>query len=150
MALGSCGGKKPCKYKPEPIFDKNLPHVLQYNFEVKDSLSLESLLLDRGVLLEVSQQVCDNTRQEYRFTVQGDYSAKPDSFWLKEATREFVYLSSFSEKQAAFKSWADIIEQRRSEMKLGEDREMQPGVFVRVDKVVSPQQATLLVVLSQQ
>lgn len=145
----SCGGKKTCKYKPEPVFSKDLPHILQYNYEVQGSESLESMMLDRGVLLEIGQQVCDDTRQEYRFNVQGDYSAKPDSFWLKEASREFVYLSSFSPKQAAFKDWADIIEQRRSEMKLGEDREVQPGVFIRVDKIVNPQQATLLVVLSQ-
>jgi hypothetical protein len=149
LALIACRNEATCKYKPEPIFDKNLPHVLQYNFEKEGSQSLESLLLDRGVLLEISQEVCPTTRQEYRFRVQGDFAALPDSFWMKEATRQLVFLSSFSPKQAALKDWADIIEQRRVEMRLGEDREVQPGIFVRVDRVLSPQEGTLVLVFSQ-
>lgn len=149
LAFFACETKKTCKYKPAPIFEPGLPHVMQYNFEVQGQQSLESLLLDTNVLLEVSQDVCTETRQEYRFRVQGDFSKFPDSLWLKEATRQLVFLSSFSQKQAPLKAWADIIELRRSDMKLGEDREVEPGVFVRVDKVVSPEQSTLMLIFSQ-
>lgn len=145
----SCETKKTCKYKPAPIFEAGLPHVLQYNFETQGSQSLESLLLDTGVHLEIGQDVCTETRQEYRFMVQGDYSQHPDSLWMKEATRQLVFLSSFSPKQAPLKAWADIIETRRADMKLGEDREVEPGVFVRVDRVASPERSTLLLVFSQ-
>ena len=145
----ACDQPKKCKYKPSPVFEKGLPHIVEYNYEQEGSQSLESLLLDRGILLEISQDVCDETRQEFRFNVDGNFAAMPDSFWIKEATRQLVFLSSFSEKQAALKSWGDIIEARRADMHLGEDREVQQGVFVRVDRVVNPQQATLLVVLSQ-
>ena len=145
----ACENAQSCKYKPGPVFEKGLPHILQYNFEQQGTQSLESLLLDRGILVEISQEVCNETRQEYRFTVQGDFTATPDSFWLKEASRQFVYLSGLSEKQAALKAWADIIELRRPDMRLGEDREVQQGVFVRVDKVVNNQQGILLVLLSQ-
>lgn len=149
LLLFSCETKKNCKYKPAPVFAAGLPHVVQYNFEVQGQQSLESLMLDTNVLLEISQDVCTETRQEYRFNVQGDYSRYPDSLWLKEAARQLVFLSSFSPKQAPLKSWADVIEQRRSEMKLGEDREVEPGVFVKVDRVVSPEQSTLLLTFSQ-
>ena len=113
MLLTACQNPSTCKYKPEPIFAKDLPHVVQYNFEKEGSQSLESLMLDRGILLEVGQEVCGDTKQEFRFTVKGDYSTQPDSFWLKEASRQFVFLSSFSPKQAALKDWGDIIELRR-------------------------------------
>ncbi|MCB0524332.1 MAG: hypothetical protein H6576_17355 [Lewinellaceae bacterium] len=146
----ACENKKTCKFKPEAMFSKELPHITDYNYEVEGAQSLESIMLDRGILLEISQDVCDETRQEFRFSVPGNFTAQPDSFWLKEATRQLVYLSTFSEKQIALKSWADIIELRRQEMKLGQDREMEPGIFVRVDKVTNPDQATLIVVLSQQ
>jgi hypothetical protein len=149
LLLICCQTPKTCKYKPAPVFEAGLPHVLQYNFEIQGQQSLESLMLDTNVLLEISQDVCTETRQEYRFKVQGDYSQFPDSLWLKEATRQLVFLSSFSPKQAPLKAWADIIEMRRGEMKLGEDREVEPGVFVRVDRVVSPEQSTLLLVFSQ-
>ncbi len=145
----ACENEKTCKYKPMPVFEKGLPHVVDYYFEAKGSKSLESLLLDRGIELEISQDVCDDTRQEFRFKVEGDYSAKPDSFWLKEASRQMVYLSALSEKQAPLKAWGDIIEQFRRDMQLGQDREVQRGIFVRVDRVVNPQEAILVVVLSQ-
>lgn len=148
-ALAACQEKPSCKFKPEPIFAKDLPHVLQYNFEKEGSQSLESLLLDRGILLEVGQEVCGDTKQEFRFTVKGDFAAQPDSFWLKEAARQFVFLSSFSPKQAALKDWGDIIELRRGDMRIGQAREVQPGIFIRVDRVVSPEEATLSVVFSQ-
>lgn len=145
----SCKNEKTCKYKPAPVFEAGLPHVLQYNFEKQGTQSLESLLLDTNVLLEISQDVCEQTRQEYRFTVPGNFSQYADSLWLKEATRQLVFLSSFSRKQAPLKAWADVIEARRSEMKLGEDREVEPGVFVRIDRIVSPERSTLILVFSQ-
>jgi hypothetical protein len=147
--LFSCKNEKPCQYRPAPIFEAGLPHILQYNFETQGRYSLESLLLDTNVLLEIHQDVCQETRQEYHFKVQGDFSKYPDSLWLKEATRQLVFLSSFSPKQAPLKAWADVIELRRSDMKLGEDREVERGVFVRVDKVVGPEQSTLMLVFSQ-
>lgn len=149
LLLSACQNQPACKYKPEPIFSKELPHVVQYNFEKEGSQSLESLMLDRGVLLEIGQEVCGETKQEYRFTVKGNYTAQPDSFWLKEASRQFVFLSSFSPKQAPLKAWGDIIEARRGDMRLGQDREVQPGIFVRIDRVLSPDEATLSVAFSQ-
>ena len=147
--LGSCDSQTKCQYKPEPIFEANLPHVEQYNFEKQGNQSLESILLDTNVLLEISQEVCNQTRQEYRFTVQGDFSRFPDSLWMKEAVRQLVFLSTFSPKQAPLKAWADVLEAQRSQMRLGQDAEIQPGVKVRVDRIVSPEESTLLLVLSQ-
>ena len=147
--LLSCNSQPKCQYKPEPIFEANLPHVVQYNFEKQGNQSLESLLLDTNVLLEISQEVCNQSRQEYRFTVKGDFSRFPDSLWMKEAVRQLVFLSTFSAKQAPLKSWADVLEAQRTQMRLGEDVEIQPGVNVRVDRIVSPEESTLLLVLSQ-
>lgn len=145
----ACNGAKSCRYKPEPIFESGLPHVVQYNFEKQGTQSLESLMLDTNVLLEISQDVCEKTRQEFRFTVRGDYSRFPDSMWLKEAVRQLVYLSTFSEQQAPLKAWADALEEKRQGMHLGEANALQPGFFVQVDRVVSPEQSMLLLVFSQ-
>jgi hypothetical protein len=147
--LLACTGKKTCPYKPAPIFEKGLPHVQEYNFERKDNQSLESLLLDTGVLLEIGQDVCETTRQEYRFIVKGDYSQYPDSLWFKEAARQLVFLSTLSPKQAALKDWADILEIQRHGMQLGAQKEIQPGIFMRLDRVVSPQESTLVLLMGQ-
>lgn len=148
--FGACKTEQKCKYKPEPIFEKGQPHILQYNFERQGSQSLESMMLDSGVLLEIGQDVCNNTRQEYRFIVKGDYAKFPDSLWLKEASRQLVYLSAVSPRQAPLKSWADVIEQNRDRMKLGEDLLVQAGISVRVDKVVSTGESTLVLLFVQE
>lgn len=149
LFFAACGGEQRCPFKPDAIFSKDLPHVVQYNFERQGKESLESVLLDSGVLLELHQTVCETTLQEYRFTVKGDYAAFADSLWMKEAVRQLVYLSTFSPQQAPLKDWADILELRRADMKLGEDREVQPGIFARVDRVLSPEQSTLLLTFFQ-
>ena len=143
-------GPQPCKFKPSPVFEANQPGVRAYNFEVQGTQSLESVLLETGTLLEINQEVCQQTRQEYRFTVRGDFSAIADSSWMKEATRELVYLSSLSPKQQPLRAWADIIENNRSTMRLGEAKTVQPGISVSVDKVLSPEQGTLVVVFFQE
>ncbi|MBK8558249.1 MAG: hypothetical protein IPL65_22075 [Lewinellaceae bacterium] len=73
LLLGSsaCNSKKICQYKPAPIFEKGLPHTSDYRYEQSGVQSLESMWLERGVLVEVYQEVCDATQQEFRFTVQG-------------------------------------------------------------------------------
>jgi hypothetical protein len=147
--LVACNNQPACPYKPTAIFEANLPHVRQYNFEKQGSESLESLYLDSDVHLEIYQNVCPSTVQEFKFMVRGDFATFADSMWMKEAARQMVFLSTFSPKQKALKEWADIIELRRTDMRLGEDREVQPGVFVRVDKVLSPEKSTLLVTLSE-
>lgn len=138
-----------CPYRPEPIFSSNLPHVLKYHFERQGTQSIESLLLDTQVYLEIFQEVCRDTRQEFRFTVKGDFSRYVDSLWLKEVVRQLTFLSTFSPQQAPLKAWADAIEAVRPGMRLGEDTELQPGIFIRVDRILSPEQSTLLVVLAQ-
>lgn len=150
LAFVACKTDKPCKYKPEPIFEKGQPHIVQYNFERQGAQSLESLLLDSGVLLEIGQDVCNSSRQEYRFMVKGDYAQYPDSLWIREASRQLVYLSAVSPKQAPLKAWADVIEQNRSKMKLGEDLIVQAGISVRVDKVISTGESTLVLLFTQE
>jgi hypothetical protein len=148
LLLQQCSDSK-CKYKPAPIFTEKLPHIQQYKFEQDGQQSLESIFLDTQVLLEIYQNVCEQTFQEYKFTVMGDFSTYPDSLWLKEASRQFVFLSTLSPQQRDLKGWADIIEERRADTKLGEDREVQPGIFVKVDRIVSPEKGQLLVTFSQ-
>ncbi|MEO6760286.1 MAG: hypothetical protein ABIO24_12585 [Saprospiraceae bacterium] len=150
LLLLGCQTDHRCKYKPEPVFAAGLPHISAYNYEVQGSQSLESVLLDDKVLLEINQDVCDHTRQEFRITVPGDRRQIPDSLWLKEAARQMVVLSALSPKQSPLKAWGDIIEERRPEMKLGEDYPVQSGITIRVDRILSPEQSVLLIVLGQE
>jgi hypothetical protein len=150
MLVFACKGNKKCPYKPAPVFKAGLPHIQQYKFEQQGPFSLESLLLDTQVLLELEQDVCERTRQEYRFTVQGDYSKFPDSLWVKESVRQMTFLSTFSPEQAPLRAWASVIERNRANIRLGEDTPVEEGVTVRVDRIISPDKTVLRLVLAQQ
>jgi hypothetical protein len=150
MLVFGCKGNKKCPYKPAPVFKAGLPHIQQYKFEQQGPFSLESLLLDTQVLLELEQDVCERTRQEYRFTVQGDYSKFPDSLWVKESVRQMTFLSTFSPEQAPLRAWASVIERNRANIRLGEDTPVEEGVTVRVDRIISPDKTVLRLVLAQQ
>lgn len=142
-----------CKYRPAPIFEAGLPNVAQYQYEQKGRQSLESLALTTGVLLDIFQDVCDQTRQEYRFTVPApgaQYSQRPDSLWMKEASRQLFFLSTLSPKQAALRNWADALEAARPQMKLGAPYSISEGITITVDRVLGAEQSTLLVVLYQE
>lgn len=147
-AFMACGTQK-CPYKPAPIFEAGLPHIVQYKFEHQGPYSLESVLLDTDILLEVEQEVCESTQQEYRFMVKGNYTQYPDSAWVREAVRQMTFLSTFSPKQAPLRAWASMIEQHRPNMRLGEDMAVQDDIAVRIDRIVSPDRTTLRVILTQ-
>ncbi len=149
LLLSACSSPQKCPYKPEPIFSEGLPHVVEYRFEREGAQSLETLWLDTQVLLEISQEVCRDTRQEFRFTVLGDYSQFADSMWLREAVRQLVFLSTLSPKQAPLQAWADVLEEARPAMRLGQEVELQPGIFARVDRIISSEQSTLILILAQ-
>jgi hypothetical protein len=145
--LIACESEQKCKYKPEPIFSKDLKGVVQYNFEKYGTQSLESIFFENSILLELHQDVCNQSQQEYKFTVKGDYSAYPDSLWIKEAVRQLTYLSTLSPKQAPLKEWAGILEVNRNRMKLAESTKVSSGVFAKVDRVLSPEQSVLILTL---
>ncbi len=150
VLLGSgCQQTVRCKFKPEAILSKDLPGVAAYNFEVQGIESLESVLFKSQLMLEIHQEVCNSTKQEYKFTVKGDYSAYPDSLWLRESVRQLTWLSTLSERQAPLRQWAGILEASRRGMKLAEEKEIQPGILVKVDRVLGPEQSVLLVNFAQ-
>lgn len=60
-----------------------------------------------------------------------------------------VFLSSFSEKQAPLKQWADLIETSRPDIRMGQETELNPGIFVKVNKVAAADKGMLIVELFQ-
>lgn len=148
IAVG-CARAQKCKYRPSPIFAAGLPRVVQYQFEEEGRYSLESVLFDTGVLLEVEQDICTNSVQDYRFKVMGDYSAYPDSLWFREAVLQFNFLSRLSASHEPLRMWAARIDEVRSDLKLGQEAEVAENIFITVDKVVGPEESTLLVRFAQ-
>ncbi len=145
----ACKDAQKCPYRPSAILEAGLPHLTRYHFENNGKFSSEKATLDYGVELEIEQEICQNTRQEYRFTVRGDYARFPDSLWVREAASQLQRLSLLSPKQSPLSAWAQAIDNRRPEFRLGEPLTIEQGISIRIDRVLSPEKTTLQVVFLQ-
>ncbi len=152
LSIISCKTKTtaPCKYgDPTAIFSDTMHNVKKHFFQVKDGTGIEMVAFKDNYLLEVEQSGCEDIQQQFSFIIHGKFMDAPDSFWIQLAVKQFKDMSKMSPKLAPFTAWAEAIEVLKDKIKLSEPTEIQPKFLCRIDKVVSPEQATLVVLLSQ-
>ena len=134
--------------KPEAIFAGDYSQVTQQHFEIKNKEGIEKVKFENGLSLELINQGCDLITQLFQFEVPG---LQPDSTnWMQLAADQFSYLSRTSDKHASLGMWSQALEQIGPSMFLGEKVMLQPGFFIKVDKVQGSENTTLLVELSQE
>ena len=149
-ACASGSNENACPYgKPAPIFSDTLEAVRAHIFETNEQEASEQVLFVTGQELEILQSGCETLRQEFQFSMEGDYTSETPAFWLQQATLYFQFLGKLSNQHYALYAWGQAIAEVAPEMKLGEAYEVQPHFEVTVDKIVSKEQAMLIVTLSQ-
>jgi hypothetical protein len=158
--LVSCGdGKteKICTYgEPMPILSAETGGVSEYNFTAKDSSGTETALLTDTFLLTnnlrftLIQSGCENIKQEFRFELpNADYSMQADSFFVERAAEGLKVLSekSVSTSQSFIPDFAFALYTNAAYVSLNQelkvDEESAPGVFFKINKIVSTNQATI-------
>ena len=152
LTIASCKTKTtaPCKYgAPTAIFNDSMQGVKKHFFQVKDGTGVEMVALKDHYLLEIEQSGCDEIQQQFSFVMHGKFMDAPDSFWVQLAVKQFRDMAKMSPKLQPFNAWADAIEATKTQLKLSEPTEIQPKYLCRIDKVVSPEQATLVILLSE-
>ncbi len=156
--LISCGSKNQtsddpfvhCKFgKPESVFSKNIPKINSHEFHLSGKEGIEKVVFENGVHLEIIQSGCDAIRQEFQFFLPGNFEKTSADYWALKAVEQFQYMSVLDEKFAPFSFWANAIRQSAQHFNLGRSLEVQPGTFVTLDKIFSPDYTILIVVLSQ-
>lgn len=139
-----------CKYsQPEAIFSLTTPTVLGHKFVIKDDSSIEDVRFENGTNLEIIQSGCNNIRQEYLLHLEGTLGQEAPEFWLRQAVNLFYNLGDISEEYAPMLFWAEAIANIAEDMKLGQSYEVQPGISVKVDKLVEAKDGLLVVILEQ-
>jgi hypothetical protein len=155
----SCGNKNQgsddpfanCKFgKPEPVFSNDIPKISSHDFRLAGKEGIEKVVFENGVHLEIIQSGCDAVRQEFQFTLTGNFENASADSWALKAIEQFQYMGAFGEKFAPFSFWANAMQQSAQHFALGQPLEVQPGAFVTIDKIFSPDYTILIVVLSQQ
>ncbi len=138
---------KDCTFgEPQPIFSENLTGVKTHKFTLNKLDAREEVFFENGKELVINQSGCDHIKQEFLFNIIKEI---PDNFpaWVDRATDEFFQLSELSEKHATLGIWATFIKNNKNDLKQGESLEIQPGYFVKIDRIKSKDNGLLIVEL---
>ena len=153
LFLFSCGDSPSdpwadCKLpKPTAIFANN-NNVTNHQFNIKGLLGTETATFRNGVDLELIQSGCEKINQEFKFKFAGKHADKNADFWVKEAITQFRYMAGLSPNLVHFGDWASAIEVNASKLKMGQETEVAPTIYITIDKIVSSDVTLLLVLLS--
>jgi hypothetical protein len=144
------GCKSDCKFgKPIAIFPNGLPIVTEQHFEARAADAVESILFKNGLRLQITQSGCNDLKQVFEFTQQGNFSGREDAFWKQVAIDQLKMMSSMHVSLQTFGLWAKAIEGILPTLKLGEVTEIEPNTYVKIDKITNGKDAILLLELSK-
>lgn len=149
--LFSCNSTEKCKYsEPIALFDVNNPAVVKQNFTLKGTASSEFVEFNNGLRLELLQTGCQALTQEYRFEIPEAKDSNDHSSWLELSVQLFRFLGASNQNifQMA-DAWANLIEQQKNEIRLGQDYPITTGFIIKVDKMMSSDFATLIVMIKE-
>jgi len=150
IILFSCQGEKKCEFKPEPIFKKEWKNISNYSFQAEGKKSTKKVSFANGLRLELFQEVCDYSQQEFNFYIKGKEEMKnlPDAFWVTEAMNHFYFLSSLSPEIRSIASYGDFIKQDAHLIQLGEKHETQEGNSIMIDRIIGTDEMKIIVKFS--
>lgn len=138
-----------CKYgAPQALFTPDQPGVSSHSFTATQTEATEQVAFSNGLQLTLLQSGCDHIRQEFQFELSSVPDDADQQFWIGKTVELLHMLSSGGPGYAAFATWAQEIEQRADEIKLAESFAIQEGFYVRIDRIQSGQDATLVLILS--
>jgi len=142
-----------CKYgKPEAIFSAELEEVKKHRFRMKKKEGIETISFHDGMELVIYQSGCDHIQQQYQFELPpaGDtIDTQQAEYWIAQTITAFQSLGDLGPEFFSYSSWAQAIAEKAAEFKLAEFLEVQPGFFVKIDRIESSDKATLIVTLSE-
>lgn len=143
--VSACGPSKPkCKFDPPvALFTTEHPEVQSQRFEIEGMRAVESVEFVKPIQLELLQDGCETTEQEFRFTVE-NVPDQTDEYWIFQVIACFKYMVSASEKLGAQGlQLVNAIQAAAPDLTLGQRLPLAPGFFIRVDKVESGDQCIL-------
>lgn len=139
-----------CKYKsPVALFGPKFKDIKKHQFQQEKTYSIEQVVFENGVALELTQSGCNKARQEFKFILKGDFSGRSEQEWISVAAGLFQFLSSIDHSLMEFHNWSKAIKDKKTMIHIGQPMEVQPGFLVAIDRIVGPDITTLVVVLTE-
>lgn len=139
-----------CKYgEPKAIFSPDIPEIKTHRFMIRQGEGVEEITFESGKELTIVQMGCDSIRQDFQFYLPGNFERGSTARWVERTVEEFNFLASLDSRYLVFSSWAQSIEAQEDTIKLAQSEEIQPGFFVKIDRILEPDHARLMVTLSE-
>jgi len=143
-----------CRYgEPKAIFDTEMEEVKSHQFRIKQKEGVENVSFTDGTELTIFQSGCDYIKQQFQFEMAVTNDSTDTSlpeYWIAATINVFQKLGSMGPDFFSYSSWAQAIAERAADFKLAEFLEVQPGFFVKIDRIESSDSHTLLVTLSEE
>jgi hypothetical protein len=154
LILTSCKSKeKKCRYgKSEAIFDEKMPTVKKHFFQIKEGVGVEMVAFENKLFVEIEQSGCDKAVQQFTYILAGDFKDATDDDWKLLSIKFFNDFAKISPKLVSFGFWAKAMHEVQDKIRLSEPTRLeQDGYvrYVRIDKILSKEKATLVVQLSE-
>ena len=123
--------------QPVAIFAGAGVPVSAQQFEVNGQTSLESVeFAAERVRLELQQSGCDAVVQDYTFTLPPDHELARGN--VAESTgRLFYFLASGGPQLAQYQAFGEAIQAKGDALQADREVELVPGMFIRVNRLVS-------------
>lgn len=156
ILLFSCSENKPkevndfsdCKYSiPTPVFSTSNKAIETTAFEVVDRKGIENVIFKNKLKLELVQSGCNEVKQDFTFIVPMVNKSADQQFWLYQAEQLLRFLGNSDMSLVQFGEWSNVIKELIPEMYLGQEKEIQTGYFVTIDKIDGGEETIIKIVL---
>lgn len=135
---------------PKAIFNAKIPKITAHTFQLNTQSAVEKVQFDGGLSLELIQSGCEKPKQEFQFTVPSSTQAFKDADWLTMGVDLFAFMGSLAPELQPFLLWQGALKDKMDQLKIGLPHQLEPGFFVKMDKVAGGDNGLLLVTLYQE
>ncbi len=152
VACRNSPSESECKYgTPKAIFSATQQGIKTHQFvNPKKDAAVEQVTFDDSLQLTLLQSGCDHVRQEFQFILPGDFINQKPEFWIELSIGLLRRLGSMGPDYAVFSAWAQSIESQKDAINLAENTALQQGFYVKIDRILADQSATLVLILSDE
>ena len=135
---------------PKAIFNPQIPKVKQHAFQLNTQSAVEKVQFDGGIALELIQSGCEKPKQEFQFTIPSSTSNFKDEDWLMMGVDLLGFMGSVDPALQPFLLWQGALKDKIGQLKIGLPHQLEPGFFVKMDKVAAADSGLLILSLYQE
>ncbi len=136
--------------KPAAMFSDTMMFVEKHDIIIDGQEAEEKVVLKGGTKVMLSQGGCEKIRQEFQITHPGDFSKLGYQDWIILCVSSLDHVASASPALGGLRQWSGALKNLGLEnLKLGEPIIPDPSVTVKLDKIISDGEATVIIVFQQ-